>query len=258
MDAMFVGAGLPVDPQGFSKCLDTLKIGAAELWAVLAVETSGAGFNALRQPKILFERHIFSKETQGKFDAGFPDISNPEAGGYGSPDAQYDRLRAALRLERAAALDSASWGIGQVMGFNAHAAGYVNAEQMVMAMMETETNQLLAMANFLNANDLTKPLAQHDWPTFARKYNGPDFKKNQYDSRLNGNFEKFRAGPMPDLVVRAAQQLLIYLGYSPGAVDGFQGRLTTSALHEFLQKEGLPQSDVIDQNLVDSLRQKLG
>lgn len=235
-----------------------MKIGAPELWAVVAVETRGTGFDDLRQPKILFERHVFSKRTQGKFDAAHPGISNPQAGGYGSPNSQYDRLQEAIALARKAALESASWGIGQIMGFNAHAAGFANVEQMVSAMKESETSQLMAMANFLVAADLTKSLAQHDWPTFARKYNGPDFKKNQYDSRLNGNYEKFKAGPMPDLVVRAAQQLLIYLGYSPGAVDGFQGRMTTSALHEFMHDAGLPQTDTIDQQLMDKLMRKLG
>ena len=258
MDASFVGAGLPVDHKGFSACLDLMGIGAPELWAVLSVETRGTGFDNQRRPRILFERHVFSKRSKGVHDGAHPDISNRTPGGYGSFDSQYDRLQKALKLDRSAALESASWGIGQIMGFNAKVAGYPGVEQMVADMADSEAGQLMAMGNFLIANALTKPLAQHDWPTFARKYNGPDFRINQYDSRLNSQYEKFKAGPMPDLTVRAAQQLLIYLRYSPGAVDGLQGRMTTSALHEFMQKEGLPQSDVIDQNLVDRLRQKLG
>lgn len=257
MNASFAGAGLPVDQKGFSSCLDKMHTGAPELWAVLAVETRGAGFDNVRRPRILFERHVFSKRTGGKYDGAHPDISNKVAGGYGSFDAQYGRLQVALGLDRKAALESASWGIGQIMGFNAQAAGYPDAEKMVAAMAESENAQLMAMANFLIANDLTKPLAQHDWAAFARKYNGADFKINQYDDRLRSYYDKFRAGVMPDLMVRAAQQLLVYLGYFPGTVDGIAGRMTRSALNEFMQAEGLPASDSVDQPLLDRMVAKL-
>ena len=257
MNASFAGAGLPVDQKGFSSCLDKMHIDAPALWAVLAVETSGTGFDNRQRPKILFERHVFSKRTNGKYDAAHPDISNKVAGGYGNPNAQYDRLQVALGLNRKAALESASWGIGQIMGFNAQAAGYPDAEQMVAAMVESESAQLMAMSNFLIANDLAKPLTQQDWTTFARKYNGPNFKINHYDERLRSYYAKFSSGGMPDLMVRAAQQLLIYFGYFPGTVDGIAGRMTRSELHEFKQAEGLPLSDTIDQTLLDYMIDKL-
>ncbi|NJM92326.1 MAG: N-acetylmuramidase family protein [Rhodospirillaceae bacterium] len=72
-----------------------------------------------RRPKILFERHIFHQRTNGKFDATHPDISHPKWGEYGKASAQYDRLGRAMALDRQAALESASWGLPQVMGFNA-------------------------------------------------------------------------------------------------------------------------------------------
>ena len=70
-----------------------------------------------RRPQILFERHIFHRLTDGKFDDG--QISDPAAGGYGARGAaQYDRLALALAKDADAALQSASWGIGQIMGMN--------------------------------------------------------------------------------------------------------------------------------------------
>jgi hypothetical protein len=99
---------------------DRLGVKAAEIWAVLTVETMGSGFLPDRRPQILFERHIFRRETDGAFDATAPEVSSPAAGGYGALGAhQYDRLGQAIRLDRQAALRSTSWGIGQVMGFNA-------------------------------------------------------------------------------------------------------------------------------------------
>jgi hypothetical protein len=257
MTNSFAGTALPLDQDGLAQVVDTLDTGQAELWAVLTVETAGCGYTRDRQPRILFERHKFSQATGGRFDVDYPDISNPVAGGYGSLDAQYDRLQRAIALNRAAALDSASWGIGQIMGYNAPAAGYASSKDMVAAMMASEANQLLAMAHFLQDKALVAPLRRHDWAAFARGYNGAAYAKNQYDKRLNAAFHKYTAGPLPDLRTRAVQMLLTYLGYSPGAIDGLAGKLTYAALTDFRQKQSSPASDAIDDAVVGALLERV-
>ena len=110
----FRGKAIPLDQEGLADVIDRLRVHAAELWAVLNVETRGCGFLPDRRPMILSERHIFSRETQHRFDNSNPDISNQQPGGYGAGGAaQYDRLQRAAALDRTAALRSASWGIGQ-------------------------------------------------------------------------------------------------------------------------------------------------
>jgi len=246
MTTTFVGAALPLDQSGLDSVLALLDIGAAELWSVLTVETSGCGFGPDRRPRILFERHKFSRETGGMYDAGYPDISNPVAGGYGKLDTQYQRLERAVALNRAAALDSTSWGIGQIMGFNASLAGYADAQHMITAMMASETNQLLAVAHFLQQTHLDGPLRQRDWSAFAKGYNGSDYAQNQYDTRLAKAYEKYAQGAIPDLSVRAAQMVLTYLGYQPGPVDGLKGARTFAALREFQAHKQLAASDPLD------------
>ena len=110
---------------------------ALRMWAVLGVETSGCGFRPDRRPKILFERHVFSRETDGRWDRSHPELSNSTPGGYsgGGPD-QYLRLQKAMALDRRAALRSESWGVGQVMGFNAVNDGFADVEKMVDAMAQ--------------------------------------------------------------------------------------------------------------------------
>jgi hypothetical protein len=66
------GKGLPMTADGMSKVCDRLNVGEPEIWAVLMVETRGCGFLADRRPQILFERHIFSKQTGGRFDSDRP------------------------------------------------------------------------------------------------------------------------------------------------------------------------------------------
>ena len=252
----FRGAALPLDKEGLTEVTERLGVGSAELWAVLTVETRGCGFLPDRRPVILFERHVFSRETAHAYDAAHPDISNPRPGGYGSGGAtQYQRLHQAVALDRRAALRSASWGIGQLMGFNAEVAGFGDVEAMVRAMVHSENEQLQGMAGEIERNGLIRPLRAHDWAAFARGYNGPAYQMNSYDSRLAAAYNKFRAGPMPDLVVRAAQAYLTYLGFDPGPVDGMLGRLTRSAVNDFQEQHGMPVTHVISDEDVVALRE---
>jgi hypothetical protein len=258
MSLPFQGTALPIDQNGMSEVTDRMGIHAPELWAVLGVETRGCGFLPDRRPAILFERHIFSRETAGRFDASNPDISNPQAGGYGAGGAaQYDRLQRALQLDRKAALRSASWGIGQIMGFNAELAGYPDVETMVSAMSASEDDQLRAMAALIMKNGLHLYLRSHDWTSFARAYNGPDYAKNKYDTRLAAAYQTYAMGALPDLSVRAAQVFLTYLGFHPGTIDGIAGRLTYSALNDFQQQNNLPVTSEINDDVLAKLRERV-
>src|SRR3954463_1938556 len=124
MARTFAGLASPLSQVGLEHVLDLLGVEAPDIWAVLAVETKGCGFLADRRPLILFERHVFHRRTGGAFDASHPGISSTAPGGYLGGSREYLRLDEAIALDRSAALNSASWGIGQVMGFNARIAGF--------------------------------------------------------------------------------------------------------------------------------------
>ncbi len=252
----FQGTALALSSDGLAAVASDLGVHAPEIWAVLAVETKGCGYLPDRRPQILYERHIFHRLTRGQFDDG--DISDRSPGGYGPTGAhQYDRLAAAMAKDRIAALQSASWGLGQIMGENFGAAGFQNAEDMVAAMSQSEDTQLAAMGSFLAATKLRASLQAHDWTTFARGYNGPNFAINRYDVLLNGEFQKLSAGVLPDLSVRAAQLYLTYLGFHPGPVDGVAGEHTFSALAQFQARLGVQQTNTIDEDTVARLRNAL-
>jgi len=258
MSLEFSGTAQPLDVEGMSEVYGRLGVGVVEVWAVLTVETRGCGFLPDRRPFILFERHIFSRETGGGFDAVHPDISNPVPGGYGAGGAnQYERLGRAMELDRPAALRSTSWGIGQVMGFNAGICGFRDVEEMVAAVSLSEKDQLIAMAGEIVHNRIDSALRNHDWAKFARIYNGPDYRKNSYDIRLSAAYSKYAAGPLPDFTVRACQIYLGYLGYHPGTVDGIMGQFTRSALNEFQKDQGLPVTDEVDETVLSSLEEKM-
>ena len=248
----FVRKSLALSPGGLADVAQTLSVGAASIWALLEVETSGCGFLADRRPTILYERHIFHRLTRGRFDDG--DISDPVCGGYGAFGGhQYDRLSRAIALDRKAALQSASWGLGQIMGQNFRDAGFKSVEDMVAAMSDSEDAQLTAVVAFISRRGFASALRAQDWTTFARGYNGPEYAKNQYDVRLRGEFLKFSHGAQPDLRARTVQLYLRYRGFNPGPVDGLPGRLTSCAISQFQQKQGLPVTGEIDDALVAAL-----
>lgn len=248
----FISTARPFNSEGMDRCCGVLDVKAPEVWAVLTVETRGFGFLDDRRPRILFERHIFRRLTGGRFDAVNPNLSNSNPGGYTGGAGEYTRLEAAMELDQEAALKSASWGIGQVMGLNYGIAGFPSVDGMVEAMVNDEDSQLLAMANFIKSNNLDSALRQQDWAAFARGYNGVDFKRNEYDSKLAAAHARWETS-LPDLDFRTAQAALKFLGIDPGPIDGLPGRHTRSALIDFQNAHALQPTGELDDATKNSL-----
>jgi hypothetical protein len=151
-------------------------------------------FDSQGRPTILFERHKFRSFTDGQYDARFPEISNSKSGGYSSPGKphhvwQWEKLRAALRLEPEAAIKSCSWGLFQVMGFHWKALGYESALDMARRMAVGEGAQLDALVRFLLVNRLDdelracKPGDARSCRPLAAAYNGSG-NVDEYSTKL--------------------------------------------------------------------------
>lgn len=182
-------------------------VGEDEIHALLDVESAGAGFDRQGRPKMLFEPHVFWREL----GPGAKRDKAAEAGlAYPKwrrnyPADSYPRLIEAMKIDEEAALRSASWGLAQIMGFNARTVGYATAKDMVLAFMEDEEAHLRAMVLFIVKNGLADHLRMHNWKAFARGYNGPGFAKNGYDRKLAQAFARWRKikdTPVPDGHVR--------------------------------------------------------
>ncbi|WP_137938592.1 N-acetylmuramidase domain-containing protein [Chitinivorax sp. B] len=248
----FQGLATPLSETQLDQVLANLGVTAPALWAVIEVETAGDGFLPSRKPRILFERHKFSAKTNHQYDQSHPDISQPTWGGYGpGGEHQYDRLNEACALNWNAACESASWGLGQVMGEQWQSLGYASIQAFVAAMCMDEGGQLDAMARFIRVNKLDLKLQSKDWQGFARSYNGPAYADNRYDIKLSQQYQKLSIGPLPDLRVRAVQLILTYLSvnvpvFNPQGVDGWLGQRTRSALAAFQAAQGLPVTNGLD------------
>lgn len=172
-----------------------LNCDVAAVKAVTEVESRGSGFDPEGFPKTLFEGHWFHKLTNGKFSTNYPTISYPKwtRQFYGkSWSAEKQRLALASELDREAALMSASWGLFQIMGFNYKTCGFESIQQFVNAMCASEGEQLKAFAAFVLANKLDRYLVNQDWASFAKRYNGPGYAENRYDTKLAQAYDKFK------------------------------------------------------------------
>lgn len=173
-------------------------VGEDEIHAVLEVESRGSGFDKLGRPAMLFEPHVFWDElgnTDKRKEAARLGIAYQSWGAKPYPTDSYGRLKMAMEIDETAALRSASWGLGQVMGFNFKAAGFTSPQAMVRAFMDDEEAQLSGMINFIKTNRLDDEIRRHDWAGFALGYNGKGYRKNQYDTRLAAAFAKWKRIP---------------------------------------------------------------
>jgi hypothetical protein len=164
--------------------------------AVVEVESHGSGF-LLRElpparPKILFEGHWFFRLTPKPVSRSRPDLSYPrwDKSKYKGGSAEWERLLDAMEFDEIQALKSASFGLGQVMGFNYSLAGCSSIQQFIQENFAGEYWQARHMMNFIVNQGLLDELKRKDWAGFARGYNGPGYRRNEYDTKLERAYKK--------------------------------------------------------------------
>ena len=261
----FVGTGKRLAPGDIDAAARDLRVEAAVLSAFLEVETAGRGFDVQDRPKMLFEPHVFWRElgpTAKRDRAAEQGLAYRKwrTGSY--PRDSYPRLLAAMRIDKNAALRSASYGLGQIMGFNCQAAGHNTAEDLVQAAKLGEREQLTQLVALLRSWGLDALLRGRDftdpasWADVARRYNGSGYAVHGYHERMAAAYAKYADDalvdepdvPLPASVigsgmrgeaVRSFKADLTALGYLHGAVDGFFGRKTEAAVRRFQADHGL-------------------
>ena len=192
MDLSFKGAVVRLSETDLPRIGYSIGAGEDELHAFLDVETSGGGYDSEGRPKMLFEPHVFYRNLvpAARAQAVAQGLAYPSWGDKPYPADSYPHLTAAMAIDEVAALKSASWQIGQVLGENFVAAGYATVQAMVTDMVYGgEAAGLQAAVNFIKAEHLDDELRNHQWAAFARGYNGSGYARNGYDTKLAARFK---------------------------------------------------------------------
>lgn len=233
---------------------------AAALLAVAEVESGGKAFAFVagrKEPLIRFEGHYFDRLITGskRQEARNSGLAAAEAGVVKNPRSQAERwvlFDKALQLDRNAAIQSVSWGIGQVMGSHWKNLGYASPGDLMREARQSVAGQVRLMVHYVRHAGLTSHLHARDWVGFARRYNGPGFRKNNYDLRMAAAYARHRnqrllngnpaQPPRKEYLammrvndpneVRNMQKLLREAGFLTG-VDGVFGVETDAALRAF-------------------------
>jgi len=260
----FIGTGNRLSNADYADLARTSDIDEALLRAVVKVEAASVGFDDANRLRILFEPHVFYR----LLGAG---TKRDRAVALGvayktwktkpyprTSSLRYEQLASAMRIDEHLALQSASWGLGQLMGHHYASCGFTSPQDFIAFMLRGEREQLDAMIDFMDTEGLTPHLVAHRWASFARAYNGPRYAENNYDTKLEQAYLGFKGtipmdstSDLPLLMqgmsgpnVTLAQQRLVEWGYDPGTVDGEFGAKTKTAV-EALQLTH-PETGMVD------------
>ena len=172
-----------------------LGVESAALKAVYSVESRGDGFTPRGNCVILYEGHIFYRLYEKAYGTTkvlqlarqYPTLIYKDwtSKHYQGGDRENQRLEQAKRIHEEIALQSASWGLFQVMGFNYAIGGYKDVFKYEEAMNENEFEQFHMGCSFIrNDRNLLNALRAKNWSIFARIYNGPGYAKNSYHTKM--------------------------------------------------------------------------
>lgn len=187
--------------EDYERAAGVLGVEVAVIKAITEVEAPKGGFlKGTDRPTILFEGHKFWERLEAHgidpelYQEGNEDVLYPTwtREHYKGGIREHLRLEKASKIHLPAALESASWGKFQVMGFNWKSLGYASIQTFVNKMYEGEGAHLEAFVRYVKFNGLAEYLRTHDWAGFARRYNGKGYKANAYDTKLAATYEKYK------------------------------------------------------------------
>jgi len=233
-----------------------LRIPSANLAAIVHVESAGkvyATVDGEQRPMILFEPHLFYRKLTGaaRDEAVSLKLASAKWNKKLYPGSQGGRWR---QIEAAQALchrhglsdvlafESASYGVGQVLGEHWDDLGFASFNDFYSLMMSGAAGQIEIMCRYIVHNGLLDELQEGRWPAFFRGYNGPAWKRNGYDKAIEAALPLYGASAAPadgmlrlgakGARVRELQALLVRAGHEL-KVDGDFGPATKGAVEAF-------------------------
>lgn len=223
---------------------DEYGVEPAAALAVAEVEANGSGYDESGLLKVLYEPHIAHRLTHDRVKRANLMAAGLAASRWGkipyarTNEENWDRIREAAKIVgKEKALQFASYGKFQIMGFNYQRAGYKSATDMVNDFLNSDDAQVRAFFRFVSSDErMLNALRKKNFTEFARRYNGPGYKRNRYDRKLARAYKRYSRGfyNYDKNVVRRIQMYLLKNGWTI-SVDGLLGPQTSAAIKDFIK-----------------------
>ena len=188
--------------QDFIEVAQELGVEVAAIKAVVEIEAGKThkGFWTENKPLINFDLALFrkmaakNKVALSSAQKTHPVIfAKPNIAKYGSQQAaQQARLDAAREVHDLSAIEGTFWGMFQIGGFNWKKCDASSPDEFVELMSRSERDQLELFAHFITNTGLLKHLQNKNWSSFARGYNGTNYAKRGYHTRLAAAYKKHK------------------------------------------------------------------
>lgn len=186
----------------YKEVAEELGVEIPAIKAVVEIEAGREhrGFHAPGKPLINFDLTMFRRFAQkrgvnlARFSTSHADVfRRPDSRKHGSyQGAQYARFKAAHEINAKAAIEGSFWGMFQIGGFNWKKCGAASIEEFVERMSRSEREQLELFACFISNTGLLQHLKNKNWSAFARGYNGANYARQRYHTRLAAAYAKHK------------------------------------------------------------------
>jgi hypothetical protein len=171
-----------------------LGINTASAAGIMKVESGGATFSGATDKSLMrFENHVFFRRWGNANAAAFNDHFRFDQGAgahaweghryrdaptdpwnefHGNQSRERHVLELAVGLAGDVAYECASFGAGQVMGFNFATVGFASAREMVEQYDRSERSQITGIFEYIQGAHLEGAIRAGDYRAVARGYNG--------------------------------------------------------------------------------------
>ena len=178
----------------FKRVAGRLGVEVAAIKAVVVIEAGEKmeGFWAPGVPVVNFDRTMYNRyRSKVKSSKGNPSEKVP-TGLKGYPLSEWTQLVTARKSNVDGANMGTFWGMFQIGGFNYKLCGCESVAEMVRLMSYSELEQLELFATFLINTGMVTDLKNKNWASFAKKYNGPNYAKRGYHTKMANAYSRFK------------------------------------------------------------------
>lgn len=163
----------------------------AALMAITDVQSGGkvlAVINGRAEPLIKFEWHYFQRRLSPPDRARAGNLCHSWSIAHSDNCEQqissWALLNRAVEIDAQTALESAFWGVGEILGMHWRWLGFTSVSELADLCRRDVAGQVDLMMRYIDRAGLTGDVRARDWESFARGFNGRAYRKKRYHLKL--------------------------------------------------------------------------